>query len=75
MVHFTNIPECCFENCEKKMELVVRYCVFPCTILTIIESVDFINRDNIGTPSDAIYYNAGISRTRYTFKHCKHHQR
>ena len=41
----------------------------------IIESVDSISRDEPDSPLMQYITNAGISRTRYTITHFKHHHR
>ena len=41
----------------------------------IIESVDSISRDEPDSPLTQYITNAGISRTRYTITHFKHHHR
>ena len=41
----------------------------------IIESVDSISRDERGFPLTQYITNEGISRTRYTITHFKHHHR
>ena len=41
----------------------------------IIESVDYISRDNPDSPLTQYITNAGISRARYTTTHFKHHYR
>ena len=41
----------------------------------IIESVDSISRDESDSPLTQYITNAGISRTRYTIMHIKHHHR
>ena len=52
--------------------------VIPAIVLrqcTIIESVDSISRDERDAPLTQYITNAGITHTRYTITHFKHHHR
>ena len=48
---------------------------FSCSGSHIIESIDYISRDERGFPLTQYITNGRISRARYTITHFKHHHR
>ena len=69
MFRFVVLP--CFDLRRSNSSHVYTYV----HVLYIIESVDSISRDEPDAPLTQYITNAGISRSRYTITHFKHHHR